>query len=80
MNFYLGSPKVLGGWEPEFLAPTYSKNLVKNTLDFQNAKKIGNALKNIICTALGPFQLRLGLVRLGIDTPPPLDWGQNAKG
>ena len=32
-------------------------------------KKIGNALKNIICTALGPFQLRLGLVRLGIDTP-----------
>ena len=43
-------------------------------------KKIGNAQKNIICTALGPFQLRLGLVRLGIDTPPPLDWGQNAKG
>ena len=30
-------------------------------------KKIGNALKNIICTALGPFQLRLGLVRLGIE-------------
>ena len=34
-------------------------------------KKIGNALKNIICTALGPFQLRLGLVRLVIDPPPP---------
>ena len=34
-------------------------------------KKIGNALKNIICTALGPFQLRLGLVRLGINPPPP---------
>ena len=79
MNFYLVSPNLYKGWEPEILAPTQLKNLVKNTLDFQNAKKIGNALKNIICTALGPFQLRLGLVRLGIDTPP-LDWGQNAKG
>ena len=57
--FFLDSPKVLGGWEPEFLAPTYSKNLVKNTLDFQNAKKNRECTKKYNLHSLRTFSAKV---------------------